>query len=264
MSSAEGGTAPADRHATGEALAARLEELRLRHLRVVDELRESERRFRALARRVWRVQEEERRRLARELHDGVGQMLTALKNELGRLAAGAGDPQLAAELDSAAALAAESLDTTREISRLLRPSVLDDLGLVAALRGLTRSLAERTGFRVDLRLEGPLEGLPAEVETLLFRIAQEGLTNALKHSGVAVAELSVLRRGDRLKLAVSDQGKGGEGLPAGGGSAANSGGIGLRGVRDRVEAFGGSFRFDTAPGAGARLTVELTLDGEQG
>jgi two-component system sensor histidine kinase UhpB len=262
VSSAERDRGSLEPPAARDELAARIAELRARHLRVVDELRDSERRFRALARRVWRVQEEERRRLARELHDGVGQMLTALKNELGRLAAGAGDPARASELASAAALAAETLDATREISRLLRPSVLDDLGLVAALRGLARSLAERTGFDVDLRLEGPLEGLPPEIETLLFRVAQEGLTNALKHSGAAAAELVVTRRGDRLTLAVADEGRGAEPGSAAGERAAFGAGIGLRGVRDRVEAFGGRFRFDTTPGTGARLTVELTLDGE--
>jgi signal transduction histidine kinase len=140
--------------------------------------------------------------------------------------------------------------------------VLDDLGLAPALRGLARSLDERGGFRVELRLVGELADLPPDVETLLFRVAQEGLTNALKHSGAAGAELELTRRGDRLQLAVIDHGKGCDARARSRTPVAAATGIGLRSVRDRIEAYGGAFRFESTSGAGARLTIELTLSGD--
>jgi len=245
---------------SGDALAellGRIESSRGDHERLLAELWASEKRFRALARRVWQVQEEERRRLARELHDGLGQMLTALKNELDRLAAATFDPKTAQGLASSAALAAEALASTRELSRLLRPSMLDDLGLEPSLRWLARTLGERTGFAVELDLPGDGgERLPPELETLLFRVAQEALTNALKHSGAAGAKLELARRRRGIVLVVRDEGRGCE--PAEVLAASESArGLGLRSMRDRVELHGGRFELESKPGAGTRIAVEV-------
>ncbi len=124
---------------------------------LVRQLAGSERRFRALAKAVWQVQEEERRRLARELHDGLGQELTALKNLLEQMAGeagGAGAAFMAAKLASAVELAARALHDTRELSRLLRPPILDDLGLLPALSWLTRTLRESAGLEVRVAGDG--------------------------------------------------------------------------------------------------------------
>jgi two-component system NarL family sensor kinase len=221
----------------------------------------SERRFRALAKAVWQVQEEERRRLARELHDGLGQDLTALKNQLetlAREAAGAARDGFASRLSAAVELAARALQDTRELSRLLRPPILDDLGLVPALSWLARTLRESTGLEVHVAgydLEGRL---PPELEILIFRVAQEALTNTLKHSGAKLAVVTLRRRGGWLELEVVDAGRGFDAdralSPAGGAD-----GCGLRGMHDRLELFGGRLRITSAPEAGTRVRATVPL-----
>ncbi|HUP43854.1 MAG TPA: sensor histidine kinase [Thermoanaerobaculia bacterium] len=228
-----------------------------------------EERFRALARSVWAVQEEERRRVARELHDGLGQTLTALKIRLERLGARVsgrgvdGAAELAAELASTVELAGEALAEARRLAHLLRPQMLDDLGLYPALRWLGRALGEWTGFGVTLDLAGdrsedPDERLDPEIETLAFRVVQEGLTNAIKHSGAAGAWVRVERREESLRLRIADRGSGFDpaGVLLGSESAA---GFGLRGMRDRVELAAGRFELRSRAGEGTELEVELPL-----
>jgi len=149
--------------------------------RLFARLIEGERRFRGLAKAVWKVQEDERRRLARELHDGLGQTLTALTHQLERLrekaggapgAAGSLPPDLMDRLGDSVELARLALNESRELSRLLRPPVLDDLGLAAALSWLARTLEERTGLKVDLDLDPFDQRLDPDLETLVFRLIQ--------------------------------------------------------------------------------------------
>jgi two-component system NarL family sensor kinase len=266
----------------GEALReilARVGQITRDSQEVLQQLAASERRFRRLAKAVWRVQEEERRRLARELHDGLGQNLTALKNQLETLAreasAGAGPH---AGLAAAVELAGRLLQDTRELSRLLRPPILDDLGLVPALRWLARTLRESSGLdvRLDIDMEtgagaaglDPGAGtedarrLPPDLETLVFRIAQEALTNVVRHSGAADAGVALRVRAASLVLAVADRGAGFE--PAALDPAAQGAGSGLSGIRDRVELFGGRCSIRSAPGAGTRLEIEVPLPGAGG
>jgi len=226
------------------------------------ELLGSERRFRALAKAVWQVQEEERRRLARELHDGLGQDLTALKNQLELLtreAGGAAAGGLGARLAGAMEIAARALNDTRELSRLLRPPILDDLGLVPALSWLARTLRESAGLEVRVASEGVDDRLASDLEILVFRVAQEALTNVLKHSGAASAAVLLRRRGGWLELEVADTGRGFDAAsaldPARGGTA----GSGLRGMRDRLELFGGRLRLTSTPRAGTRLQAAVPL-----
>src|SRR5947207_15792015 len=139
--------------------------------RLFQRLIEGERRFRGLAKAVWKVQEDERRRLARELHDGLGQTLTALTNQLERLQrrlGGRDDADLAGRLADSVEMARLALNEIRELSRLLRPPVLDDLGLPAALSWLARTLEQRTGLRVEVTLDGLEERLDPDLETLIF------------------------------------------------------------------------------------------------
>ncbi len=224
--------------------------------RLFRQLIEGERRYRGLARAVWKVQEEERRRLARELHDGLGQTLTALKTQLERLQQRDDElPEAArARLADSVELAGLALRETRELSRLLRPPVLDDLGLVAALSALARSLGERAGLAVALSAEGLDERLEPDLETLVFRVAQEALTNVLKHAATARAEVSLARRGGRLRLRVADAGAGFDLAAA---AALERPGSGLRGMHDRVELYGGRFEVRSAPGAGTVVEVEV-------
>lgn len=251
---------PTDRPPEGEApaferIAERVEQISVRNERLLERMIEGERRFRSLAKSVWRVQEEERRRLARELHDGIGQTLTALINQLRRLR----PAEANGGVDTAIEVAELALRDVRELSRLLRPPVLDDLGLRAGLAWLARTLNEHHGLRATLdwnASEG--ERLNPELETLVFRVAQESLNNVIKHSGQLEARLALRRREGRLEFEIEDRGRGFDAervlSPAGG-----SAGLGLRGIRDRVELFGGSFALEAAPGRGSRLRVVVPL-----
>ena len=243
---------------------------------------EGERRFRGLAKAVWQVQEDERRRLARELHDGLGQTLTALTHQLERLrakaareagAGGAGSmDEVAARLADSVELARLALNESRELSRLLRPPVLDDLGLAPALSWLARTLEQRTGLKVDLAVDigtgpGPADDpaaagrLDPDLETLVFRLVQEALTNVLRHAGTARAEVAVRRSGAQLELRVADAGQGFDPPAVLQGGAAGSG---LRGMRDRLELFGGRLEIASAPGEGTVIWAVVPLDAPGG
>ncbi len=232
---------------------ASIESLRGDYLRLLQRLEANEREFRRLGRAVWRVQEDERRRLARELHDGIGQNLTALKHRLAQLEAGL--PQSHQErLQAAIELCHDTLEDTREMSRLLRPPILDDLGLEAALRWLARSMGESSGLAVELELEclPPLDG---DLQTLLFRVAQEALNNVAKHARARSVLVRLVGRGPHLLLDVADDGQG-----CAADQAVGSGGSGLGGMRERLRLYGGTLQFHSAPGEGTRLRVSVPLE----
>lgn len=215
-------------------------------------LEANEREFRHLGRSVLRVQEDERRRLARELHDGIGQNLTALKHRLAQLRdAPTVDAPLREGLDAAIDLCAHTLEDTRQLSRLLRPTILDDLGLEPALRSLGRSVGESAGIAVAIEVE-PLPALDGEYETLLFRVAQEALNNIAKHAQARSVLLRVVERDGRLQLQVVDDGVGFD-------PAARAGGSGLSGMRERLRLFQGTLDVHSSPGSGTRLRAVVPL-----
>jgi two-component system sensor histidine kinase UhpB len=234
-----------------EALAERVARLQDEHARVLEGLAAGQHRFRLLAQSVWRVQEVERGRFARELHDGLGQTLTALRVRLDvlRLRLADRDPETAREVAEIAEIAGSALAETRELARLLRPPVLDQLGLEAALRWLARRFGER-GLEVDAALSGLEAGLPEGLDMLVFRTAQEALNNVAKHSGAVRARLAVAVDARGARLSVEDAGRGFEVERTGPG-------FGLQSMRDRAEAFGGRFAIRSAPGQGTRVEVEL-------
>lgn len=236
----------------GQSLAA----VRVQYQRLLQRLEANEREFRRLGRAVWRVQEDERRRLARELHDGLGQNLTALKHRLAQLGDGLAPTQRALrdELDAAIALCSGALEDTRNLSRLLRPPMLDDLGLEPALHWLARSIEQAAGMAVVVEIE-PLPVLDGELQTLLFRIAQEGLNNAAKHAAAGSVLLRLIARDRRLQLQVIDDGRGFD--P---GQVASAGGSGLGSMRERVHLHGGQLELRSSPGHGTRLRATVPLD----
>lgn len=251
--------------ASSADLIARIRGINEENERLFRRLVEGERRFRGLARAVWDVQEEERRRIARELHDGLGQTLTALKIRLERLGgrASAVSSELAGEVAAAVEIAGVALAEARRLAHLLRPQMLDDLGLSAALRWLARTLGEWAGFGVTLEAGlDPEARFDPEIETLAFRLVQESLTNAMRHSGAAGARVSIAREEDRLTVVVSDRGRGFDPAAVLGPAEAASG-FGLRGLRDRVELAGGSFRVVSRPGEGARIEASLPVPGRE-
>lgn len=246
-----------------EALNLRLTELMHRHSELFDRLRADQQHFAQLARLVWRVQEDERRRLARELHDGIGQNLAALIHQL-RAATNAvpahaeTTPAALAALDQAQNLAQSTLEDTRALSRLLRPQILDDLGLEPALRWLARTLGAAPGPRIHVDIDPLPAELDADVATLVFRAAQESLGNAIKHAQAAHVTLALRCEPTQLTLLVDDDGRGCDPVAA---FAAGSRGesTGLGGMRDRVRLFGGSFALRSSPGAGCTITLRLPM-----
>jgi signal transduction histidine kinase len=186
-----------------------------------------------------RAQEEERRRIARELHDQVGQTLTALKIELdleGR--------------KEASQRVAEVLNQVRNVSELLRPRALDDLGLVPALRALADDFSRRT--QIPVAIEGDdAQGWAPEMALTLYRVAQEALTNVARHSGAKRAWVRIVREGAGCRLVIEDDG---HGLPDG-----LKPHLGLMGMRERVTAAGGTLRLETATKGGLRVEADLPL-----
>src|SRR6187551_1601336 len=181
--------------------------VREQYQRLLHRLEANEREFRRLGRSVWRVQEDERRRLARELHDGIGQNLTALKHQLDAVALQVqGTHELHQRVQAALALCASTLEDTRALSRLLRPQILDDLGLEAALRWLARSMGESAGFQTEVDVVDLPEPLDPELSTLCFRVAQEGLTNAARHAKARHVLIRLSGREHALTLLVADDG----------------------------------------------------------
>jgi two-component system, NarL family, sensor histidine kinase UhpB len=203
---------------------------------------ESERR--ESTRRVLDAQESERLRVSRELHDEVGQTLTAVLLQLGRIAKHA-PPELAVELDDAQERARETLEEVRRISRELRPEALDDLGLASALV----ALSERYGLDVTRRLDRDLPALDEETELVIYRVAQEALTNVARHSGCDRVELELLSDNGSLTLRVLDDGRGIDAQDGGG----------LRGMRERAVLVGADLSVERRKTGGTEVRLEVPL-----
>lgn len=204
-------------------------------------------------RRVVEGQELERARLARELHDETGQALTSILLGLKRVEdAPDGESAKGAARD----LRPQIVDTLQNVRRLaveLRPTALDDFGLVPALERLAASFAEGSGIRVDLEAAIGEERLPPEVETALYRIVQEALTNVAKHAGASRVSIVLNRRNGAVGAVVEDDGRG----IAAGGSGAD--GLGLVGMRERVGLLGGRLTIESSDGSGTTIAVEVPL-----
>lgn len=236
-----------------------LHDLRRQYQELLERLQRNEREFRRLGRAVWRVQEDERRRLARELHDGVGQNLTALKHRLVQLATAvpAGDTTVRDGIEKAIALCADTLEDTRSMSRLLRPPILDDLGLEAALRWMARSQGESSGAEISVEME-PLPPLDADLQTLIFRVAQEALTNAAKHADASHVLVRLVARGGSLQLQIADDGRGFDAA-----AVFQQGGSGLGGMRERLRLYDGRLDLHSTPGEGTRVRAVVPLESNE-
>ena len=228
----------------------RVQQISAENEKLVRRLADGEYRFRHLAKAVWQVQEEERRSIALELHDGIGQLLTALINHLQYSA----DDTTPADNGQSIELATTALTEIRRLSRALRPSVLDDLGLAAALRWLTRTTNEASDIEVSLVWPDETITLDNLSETLVFRIAQEALTNIVKHSDASRARMVVGQVDGMFQISITDNGCG---FDADAVLAASDKGFGARGMRDRAELFGGHFQIESAPGEGTSLLLQL-------
>ena len=225
---------------------------RERHLATQRALADSEERLRGLTRRLIQVQEEERSHLARELHDEIGQALTALKIQLETLARASNGRAAEAQLKQGAQTTGVALERVRQLSLSLRPSQLDDLGLEAALRSHLHSQALIGGLVPHFDASEAPGSLEPQVETACFRVAQEAITNILRHAGASNVWLSLQGDAARLRLSVRDDGAGFD-LDAARRRAAASGSLGLVGMEERVALVGGRLELHSAPGKGTDL-----------
>ncbi len=216
---------------------------------------EAESELSRVLRRTVELQEEERRQVARELHDSAGQTLTLLQLGLGRVArAAAADPAAVSEIDTLRSLAGELGSDLSRLAREIRPTALDDLGLAAALHQLAEVVTRATGLTVEAAVD-PAAPRPApEVETALYRVAQEALTNVVRHAGARHAWVRLDTEGKGLRLRVEDDGSGFD--PAAVASRRPVGAhLGLIGMRERVAQIGGTLAIGPRPGGGTRLEV---------
>ncbi len=213
---------------------------------------QARRELRELAARLESAQEEERKRLSRELHDEVGQSMSAMLVELGRLEAELPrDETLRARLTSFRKQAESSVRSVRDMALLLRPSMLDDLGLVAALNWQGREMSRRTGMNVHVDAEEAGDGLPESHRTCVYRVVQEALNNCAKHAKASSARVVLRQSPGALEVAVQDDGAGFD--------PSVEKGLGLLGMEERVTRLGGSLRVDSSVGHGTVLSVRLPI-----
>lgn len=230
-----------------EAFSAMTEELgKTEELR-----REREALRRQLLESVIRAQEEERRRISRELHDSTSQNLTSLMVGLRRLETLSANPEQITTLTQLRALAAQTLEEVHEIATRLRPRLLDDLGLAAALELLTQKWQEAHQIQTDTLIHIGTKRLPGEVESALYRIIQEALTNIARHAEAHSVSVLVERRGNEVIAIVEDDGRGLNGT--------SERGLGLLGMRERAELLGGKLTIESTPGHGTTIHVQIPL-----
>jgi signal transduction histidine kinase len=215
---------------------------------------EAERLMRQLSQQLVATQEEERKNLSRELHDHVGQTLTALRMELGRIdrLRSAADSRVAGAVAECRLLVDNMVRTVRDLALGLRPSMLDDFGLQPALEWHVRDFGRRFGVPVELTVDGDFELLPEEHRTCVYRSVQEALTNCVRHARAAHIAVSVSRHADTLTVSITDDGVGFT-------PAQRAGGLGLRGIEERVRELLGVLAIRSSPGAGTTLTMKVPV-----
>jgi signal transduction histidine kinase len=224
----------------------------LSNAQLLKDLRRKEWELRRALHRSVDLQEDERKRLARELHDEIGQALTSILIRLKTLQ-GETDPEvLVKRLDYLRELTAQTIEELRRISLDLRPAALDNLGIIPALRWYMKQSSELTGVTIQFIGPEKSERLPPEIELILYRVAQEGITNAIRHGKAEKIEITLERDTRAIRLIVADNGKGFN-------PTLRDQGLGLIGIRERVELLDGRFQVTATPGAGTQLWIEIPI-----
>lgn len=219
-----------------------------------EEIAQARAELKQLSARLVEAQEDERRSISRELHDEIGQSLTGVLVEMANLSSLIRNR----DVDGLAAKAAEvkklienSISVVRNMALLLRPSMLDDLGLVPALEWQAREVSKRTGVWVNVEAEGVSEDLAEGHKTCVYRIVQEALHNCVQHAEARHVKVAVRQQADRILLSIEDDGKGFR--------VERERGMGLIGIEERVGHVGGRLEVESAPGRGTSLRVTLPL-----
>ena len=229
----------------------------------VEERAQAELALQKLSARLLRLQDEERRRLARELHDSTVQTLATVAVGLDRTRQAVQGGKLAeggAQLDECAELVVQATDELRTLSLLLHPPVLDDLGLEYALPWFASGFSKRSGIAVEVDVPPELGRLPDEIELTLYRIVQEGLANVRRHSGSSAARISLAREASAVTLRIEDRGRGSELLQQRGPGADGALGVGIPGMRERVRQLRGELDVVSGPD-GTQVRVVLPIGG---
>jgi signal transduction histidine kinase len=214
-----------------------------------------------LVREVFGIQEAERRRLARELHDTVGQALVAVRLDLESLRREPRRLIRHRRLDACLAIVDQAMESVRDFALELRPPVLDDLGLVAATRWYSRRQSKLGGFRVAVASNGEASGFGTEIETACFRVLQEALTNVVRHSRATRVRVELAGMDDVLVLTVVDNGIGFDTGPS---RPSPGSGLGLAGMRERTRHLGGSLEVISEVGRGARIVARFSRSADIG
>jgi signal transduction histidine kinase len=212
---------------------------------------EARQELRSLSAKLVTTQENERKNLSRELHDAVGQSLSAVQFELHDLAVviSPQQEQLRGRVDRIRELVESSLAMIRNMARLLRPTMLDDLGLAAALEGQAREISRSTGVQIDVRASGLSAELPDEHKTCVFRIAQEALNNVCRHANADSVKITLETSDTWVLVTIQDDGRGFR--------PDQTKGLGLIGMHERVENLGGTLGIRSEPGQGTRIEARL-------
>lgn len=236
-----------------------LMELQSQRERAREELGRAYERLQLLARRLEAAKEEERKRIARELHDDLGPALTAVVINLQLMGDGAAPEKNARRIEDSIDLVDRMVQQIRDLSLELRPPLLDEMGLVTALTGYLETQAERTGLTIDVRGVRAVDGLPAEVEITAFRVAQEAVTNAIRHARARRVVVAIEREDGGLAITVEDDGRGFDASSATEVSGTGKS-LGLLGMQERARMLGGRFEIRSSAGAGTRVRIWLPVE----
>jgi signal transduction histidine kinase len=236
--------------------AGRLERETTRHC---EKVTHAKREMEQLSARLLEAEEDSRRRLSRELHDEIGQTLAVLEIELSHAHALTNDsqPGIRDRLRRARELAERTVQTVRNISLLLRPALLDDLGLVPALQWLLEDFERRSGVSCEFSEEGVQDLLPDSVKTCVYRVVQESLHNSEKHAGASQVRVALRQSANQMRVDVEDNGRGME-LNAKGMPRRNAG-LGILGMRERAARVGGALALESSPGRGTQIRLQIPL-----
>jgi len=248
------------RHRQNSALWKAQDDLELKVRERTADLDEVNRNLRDLSARLMQLQDDERRRIARELHDSVGQTLAALSMNLATVRSDIEQlARTAVALTDSECLVRDMVTEVRTISHLLHPPLLDELGLASALRWYVDGFSQRSKIKVDLDMSEDFRRLPSEQETAIFRVAQECLTNIHRHSESPMAKIRVRERVDEVVVEIEDKGKGIPPRKLQEMTSAGTPGVGLRGMQERIRQLGGSLEISSDSG-GTIVTVCLPVE----
>ena len=220
--------------------------------RMAQSLEEQREQLVRLRSQVLAAEDEERKRVARELHDDTGQALTTILVGLRGLEGARGRRDLLVRVRTLREVVTDAMQGVRRLARALRPAVLDDLGLAPAIASLVQDLREHTEIAAEFQADGFDERLSPQTEVVLYRLAQEALTNVARHAQAHRVLVCLARDGQLVRLSVEDDGVGFDAA-----SRWTSGGLGLFGMQERLSLVGGSLRIDSRPGKGTRIVAEV-------